>query len=167
MFFLFNCVDILLLISFGGIKQCEVSCEWSHSVLEVLQIKNEVWEYWKFWVVFSLLDHHVVLGVGVIYGVILENFAKADLISVVQIVEVLEESLFFTVSLIVIFVLFKSFFDNVFSHWFGFLCSRISELAWIQHELCNWVVLYVLSENFPKILLKSRVSSSCSFSESL
>jgi len=114
--------------------------KWSHSILEVHEIKHHVGENGELRVVLSLLDHDVVLVIKLVHGVVLEQLHKTDLVSVGEVVQVFEEMVFFVVTLIVILELLNTLGNHVLSEWPGFLLSDVSEFGAVVEQLSDRVI---------------------------
>jgi hypothetical protein len=98
-------IDVILLIVACNIHKSDITGKWSDAILEINQVKNKVGEKGELGVVLTLLDHDEVFIVNLVLSVILEDFSKSDLITVAEIVHVLEELLLLTIRLVVVAVL--------------------------------------------------------------
>jgi hypothetical protein len=68
---------------------------------------------------------------------IFEELHESDLVSVGEVVKILEEAGLFVIALIIIFKLLHTFVDHVFSEWSGFFFSDVSEFGAVAHKLGN------------------------------
>lgn len=120
------------LVLLRGFHECEVVGEGPDSVLEVLEVEDEVGEEGELGVVLALGDGGEGLLVGVALGEVLEDLGEADLVPVGQVLEVVEEALLLAVALVVVVVLVQCLLDHVVAHGLGLLLQHGLELALVK-----------------------------------
>ena len=116
----------------GGIVAGDIVSHGSHTVLEVDQVEQEVAEGRDFWVELALGDQDVGLLVEIVDGIVTEALHEADLVTVRQVVQVLEEGLLLWGVLIVVAVLLDTFSGNVLSPGLGALLGGFSEILRVK-----------------------------------
>jgi hypothetical protein len=90
------------------------------------------------------LNHGVVLEVVLLNGVVLEDFHKADPITVVQVVEELEGAHFLSIRLVVVTELLDTFIHHVLAKGCSAVESSVGVLSLIKQELGDGAILDIL-----------------------
>ena len=150
-----NLVDVLLLVSTGDIHKSDVFGKGTHTVLKVNQVEDEVREHGQLGVVLTLLNHYEVFVVNLSLSVVLEDLRESDLITVTEVIHVLEELLLLVIRFIVITVLSQGLLNHVLTEDAGIINSSSLEGCGVQHELSNRGFLHVLLIKREEISLES------------
>ena len=121
------------MVSLGSVKSGDVICHWAHAVLEVHQVEKEVGESGQLGVELALRNEKVTITVDAFEGVVAEALHEADLVTVRQVFQVLEEALLFRRIFIVVTVLLDSLLSHVLSPDQSLLGSSFSMISLVDH----------------------------------
>ena len=118
------------LISLSVIHLEDIGTLWLDSISEINVIELHILEGRQFSVVLSFWDQMNLFGIclSFIDSIIFENLHHSEFISVGKVVKVLEETFFFLITFVEIFVLKDRFVHHVFSNWSCLFFEHVSKL---------------------------------------
>lgn len=160
-------VDVLLLVVTGDVHEGDVLGEGTHAVLEVNEVQDQVGEEGELRVVLTLLDHNEIFLIELGLSEVLEDLGESDLVTVAEVIHILEELLLLRVRLVVITILSKRLLYHILAEDSGIIDSAGLEGSGIKHELSNRSLFHVLLIEGEEIGLQSGVTVLSSFNETL
>jgi hypothetical protein len=135
--FLEELVDVLFLIVTSNIHQSDILGKGTHAILEVNKVQDKVGEEGKLRVVLTLLDHNEIFLVNLCFSEVLEDLRESNLVTVAEVIHILEELLLLSIRLVVITVLSKRFLYHILAEYTGIIYCACLEGRRIKHELSN------------------------------